>query len=107
MLQPPGLLAEHNIIVIPGPLFPILELDLEHRDDGWWGSVACFLDRSGVDCFHGPYPTKQSATLNAALWGRDMLISRGLRKMADALSAFFRLPNRRPSPGVKASREQQ
>ena len=39
-----------QIVVIPNKYYPTLALDLENRAGAWFASVACHVQRAGLDC---------------------------------------------------------
>ena len=84
---------EHQTIVEKGKYYPLLAIDLERREDGWYSSLmTTTLRGGGVEPWRGPYPCRASAETNAAAFGRQSLVRNGLNELAEKIRTRF-LPN--------------
>lgn len=86
------LMMPQRTVVVPGKWYPRLSIDLEWRPEGWYAAMTCTEDRGGCECFRGPYHSRQAAERNAACYGRDFLRARGLTRMWEAMTRYYRLP---------------
>lgn len=83
------LVAEQKTVIVPGKWYPLLQISVEWRPEGWFAAVDCNANCGGYEPFRGPYGSREAAERNAAAFGRDMLRARGGVEMVAALTERF------------------